>query len=157
MFICVSIVGGLSKADTCWGHNFHISGIYEFKFWSSFQLPVPTLWKYFGFKLESLNTWKNQIKHSKSSPENYSLNHMCIWECPHHMRFLPWLALRTGLAAVAGLVEELVFAAAGVLSTNKQTRHLGGRRDRQVESRVSEDKCENSKTELVKTQMRHSY
>lgn len=39
---------------------------------------------------------------------------------------MSWLARRTGLAGVAGLVEKLILSAAGVLSTNKQMRHLGG-------------------------------
>lgn len=42
------------------------------------------------------------------------------------MWFLPRLTLRTGLAAIAGLVEELVLSTAGVLGTSKHTTHLRG-------------------------------
>lgn len=46
----------------------------------------------------------------------------------HHMRLLSRLALRTGLAAVAGLVEELVLSATGMLRASKHAAHLN--RDR---------------------------
>lgn len=42
----------------------------------------------------------------------------------HHVRLLSRLALRAGLAAVAGLVEELVLATAGILSVHQHTPHL---------------------------------
>lgn len=51
--------------------------------------------------------------------------HVCVC-VSHHMWLLSWLALRTGLAAVAGLVEELILSTAGILCTGKHTTHLEG-------------------------------
>lgn len=54
---------------------------------------------------------------------------MCVCVCgcvSHHMWLLAWLALRAGLAAVTGLVEEFVLSTAGIFRTSKHTTHLGG-------------------------------
>lgn len=42
----------------------------------------------------------------------------------HHMWLLPRLALRAGLATVAGLVEELVLATAGIFSIHQHAAQL---------------------------------
>jgi len=55
-----------------------------------------------------------------------------LYVCTHHMRLLSWLALRTCLAAIAGLVEELILSTAGILGTSKHATHLEGQRDRQL-------------------------
>lgn len=60
------------------------------------------------------------------------------------MRLLSRLALRAGLAAVTGLVEELVLSTAGILRTGKHTTHLEGQTENVInDTLMTLSKCEN--------------
>lgn len=53
----------------------------------------------------------------------------------HHVWLLSWLALGAGLAGVAGLVEEFILSAAGILCTGKHATHLEGDGNEEKEDR----------------------
>lgn len=61
----------------------------------------------------------------------------------HHIWLMSWLALRAGLAAVTGLVEELILSTDVIFCTSKYTTHLEEEKESQksgVEIRRNKDK-----------------
>lgn len=57
----------------------------------------------------------------------------------HHIWLMSWLALRAGLAAVTGLVEELILSTDVIFCTSKHTTHL----EEEKESQKHIITCEN--------------
>lgn len=61
----------------------------------------------------------------------------------HHIWLMSWLALRAGLTAVTGLVEELILSTDVIFCTSKHTTHLEEEKESQkrgVEIRQNKDK-----------------